>query len=133
MKRILVISNRLPMTITKRENRIRFNPSVGGLATGLSSLSMTYQNIWFGWPGIATERMKDERNRIKRKLMRDNCYPVFIKQYDLENYYYGFCNRTIWPLFHYFTQYTQYNRKNWDSYLKVNQTFCTEILRMTTI
>jgi trehalose 6-phosphate synthase/phosphatase len=130
MKRILVISNRLPLTVTKRENRIRFNPSVGGLATGLSSLSKTYQNIWFGWPGIAAERIKDEKTRIKKKLMRDNCFPVFIRQYDLENYYYGFCNRTIWPLFHYFTQYSQYNRKHWHSYLKVNQTFCSEILKI---
>ena len=68
MRRILVISNRLPLTVTKRENRIRYHPSVGGLATGLSSLSKTYQNIWFGWPGIAAERVKTDRTRIKRKL-----------------------------------------------------------------
>ncbi|KPK64793.1 trehalose-6-phosphate synthase [candidate division WOR_3 bacterium SM23_42] len=130
MKRILVISNRLPVTVTKRENNIRFNPSAGGLATGLSSLAKTYHNIWIGWPGIAVERIRDEKNRIKRKLMQDNCHPVYLKQYDLENYYYGFCNRTIWPLFHYFTQYSLYNRRNWDSYVKVNQIFCNEILKI---
>jgi len=130
MKRLLVISNRLPLTITKRESRIRFNPSAGGLATGLSSLSKTYDNIWIGWPGTAVERIKDQKSSIKRKLMQENCHPVFIRQYDLEHYYYGFCNRTIWPLFHYFTQYSTYNRKNWDSYLRVNEKFCSEIIRI---
>jgi trehalose 6-phosphate synthase/phosphatase len=129
MKRLLVISNRLPITVTKRENKIRYNPSVGGLATGLSSLSKTYHNVWIGWPGIAIERIRAEKNRIRTKLRQLNCQPVFIKQYDLDHYYYGFCNRTIWPLFHYFTQYSVYNRKNWDSYLKVNETFCNEITK----
>ncbi|MDH4210139.1 MAG: bifunctional alpha,alpha-trehalose-phosphate synthase (UDP-forming)/trehalose-phosphatase [candidate division WOR-3 bacterium] len=130
MKKILVISNRLPVTVTKRERQLRFNPSVGGLATGLSSLSRSYENIWIGWPGIALERVEREKKQITRRLRKDNCHPVFIKQNDMENYYYGFCNRTIWPLFHYFTQYSIYNRKNWNSYLKVNQMFCSEILKI---
>jgi len=127
MKRLLIISNRLPITITKRESKIKYNPSAGGLATGLSSLSKAYHNIWFGWPGIAVNRVRTEKNRIKRALSQQNCHPVFLKQYDIEQYYYGFCNRTIWPLFHYFTQYSTYNRKNWDSYLRVNEIFCHEI------
>jgi trehalose 6-phosphate synthase/phosphatase len=130
MKRLLVISNRLPITVTKRESKIRYNPSVGGLATGLSSLSRTYHNIWIGWPGIALERIRAEKNRIKHKLMQENYHPVFIKQHDLENYYYGFCNRTIWPLFHYFTQYSTYNRRQWDSYINVNEAFCNEIVKI---
>ncbi len=130
MKRILVISNRLPVTVTKRENKIRLNPSVGGLATGLSSLAKSYENIWIGWPGIALERVAEERKKITRRLKQDNCHPIFIKQNDIENYYLGFCNRTIWPLFHYFTQYSVYNRKNWHTYLKVNQIFSSEIVRI---
>ncbi len=131
MKRLLVISNRLPFTITRRESKIQLNPSVGGLATGLSSLSKTYHNIWIGWPGIAVERVKEKKTRIKRRLKRENCYPIFIKQHDLEHYYYGFCNRTIWPLFHYFTQYSTYSRSNWDAYIRVNEIFCREIARIT--
>ncbi len=130
MKRLLVVSNRLPFTITRRENKIRLNPSVGGLATGLSSLSKSYDNVWIGWPGIAVERVKEQKTRIKRKLTRENCYPIFIKQYDLEQYYYGFCNRTIWPLFHYFTQYSTYTRTNWDAYIRVNEIFSKEIARI---
>ena len=130
MKRILVISNRLPLTVTKRENKLRFHPSVGGLATGLSSLARSYDNIWIGWPGLPLERIEEDRKLITRKLKKENCHPVFIKQTDMENYYYGFCNRTIWPLFHYFTQYSMYSRKTWNSYLKVNQIFCSEIVRI---
>ncbi|UCD19602.1 MAG: bifunctional alpha,alpha-trehalose-phosphate synthase (UDP-forming)/trehalose-phosphatase [candidate division WOR-3 bacterium] len=127
MKRLLIVSNRLPVTVTKREGKIRYTQSVGGLATGLSSLLRSYENSWIGWPGIAYERVKDQKPRIKRALMQYNCHPVFLNQYDIEQFYYGFCNRIIWPLFHYFSQYATYNKNNWDSYQRVNQIFCNRI------
>ncbi len=127
MKRLLIISNRLPVTVTKRGGRIRYTQSVGGLATGLSSLLRSYENIWIGWPGIAYERVRDQKPRIKRALMQFNCHPVFLNQYDIEQFYYGFCNRIIWPLFHYFSQYATYNKNNWDSYQRVNEIFCNRI------
>jgi len=130
MKRLLVISNRLPVTVTKREGKIRYAQSVGGLATGLKSLSKSYQYKWIGWPGIARERARDERLQIRGALKVDNCHPVFLDQHDIELFYYGFCNRTIWPLFHYFTQYATYHKNNWDSYQKVNRMFCSEIVRI---
>lgn len=129
MNRILVVSNRLPVTVAKREDKIRYVPSAGGLATGLNSLSRSYQSIWFGWPGIAAERVKKERPEIIQELAARNCRPVFINQHDLEQYYHGFSNRTIWPLFHYFTQYATFNKNNWETYKKVNQMFCREILQ----
>jgi trehalose 6-phosphate synthase/phosphatase len=130
MKRLLIISNRLPVTVTKRESKIRYTQSIGGLATGLRSLSKSYQYTWLGWPGIALERARDERSQIRRALKADNCHPVFLDQHDIELFYYGFCNRTIWPLFHYFTQYATYHKNNWDSYQKVNRMFCSEIVRI---
>ncbi|MBE0432909.1 trehalose-6-phosphate synthase [candidate division WOR-3 bacterium] len=130
MNRLLVVSNRLPVTVAKREEKIRYVPSAGGLATGLHSLSKSYQNIWLGWPGIAAERVKKERAGIVHELASRNCRPIFLNQHDLEQYYHGFSNRTIWPLFHYFMQYATYNKNNWDTYKKVNQIFCKEVLQV---
>ena len=129
MNRILVVSNRLPVTVAKREEKIRYVPSAGGLATGLHSLAKSHPSIWFGWPGIAAERVKNERPDIVRELATHNCRPIFINQHDLEQYYHGFSNRTIWPLFHYFTQYATFNKNNWETYKKVNQMFCKEVVQ----
>jgi len=51
MERIIIVSNRLPITVAKRKDDLSFNASVGGLATGLSSFYDSYNSIWVGWPG----------------------------------------------------------------------------------
>jgi trehalose 6-phosphate synthase/phosphatase len=130
MGKLLIVSNRLPISIVKRKGILRVQPSVGGLATGLSSFYKSHQALWVGWPGIALEKIKGEENEVERRLASENCYPVFLSQYDIENYYHGFCNKTIWPLFHYFTQYTLYNKNFWSAYKRVNEAFCDAVIRV---
>ncbi|KPJ72084.1 hypothetical protein AMJ52_07555, partial [candidate division TA06 bacterium DG_78] len=129
MTKLLIVSNRLPITITKREDKIRYNKSVGGLATGLDSFYKLYQSIWIGWPGIASERIKRSKRSIIRKLAAENCRPIFLSQHDVENYYHEFCNRTIWPLFHYFTQHSIYLKYAWESYKQINELFAKIVAR----
>ena len=129
--RLLIVSNRLPITVVRKGGRLRFQPSVGGLATGLSSSYKLYQSLWIGWPGIALEKIKEEeKEEINKKLIADNCYPVFLSQKDIEDYYYGFCNKTIWPLFHYFPLYAVYNKNFWDAYKRVNEAFCETVIKV---
>jgi trehalose 6-phosphate synthase/phosphatase len=131
--RLLVIANRLQFSISKREGEFHFRPSPGGLATGLSSLPDTYQRLWIGWPGIASERLSnDDKNQIREKLIAENCAPIFLSQRQLELYYLGFCNKTLWPLFHYFPTRAVYERRFWKAYCQVNQLFCDEILKVAT-
>ena len=132
MSRLLIVSNRLPINIVKRGNDLRFQSSSGGLATGLSAVYKSRPSLWIGWPGIALDSVKDEVKDIRARLMSKNCYPVFISRYDVENYYHGFCNRTIWPLFHYFSQYTTYQENLWKYYKRVNEHFRDIIIEMTT-
>ena len=126
MERIIIVSNRLPVTVAKRKDDLSFNPSVGGLATGLGSFYNSYKGIWAGWPGISPERLNDkERKIIKTKLIREfSCYPVLLTQKDVDLYYNGFCNKTIWPLFHYFIQHAIFDKKLWNAYKRVNEIFC---------
>ncbi len=131
MRRLLIVSNRLPFNIEKRKGILHFRPSVGGLATGLQSFYKSYQSLWVGWPGITLDKIKEESEAIKTKLNSElNCHPVFLTQNDLENYYYGFCNRTLWPLFHYFPQYVIYDEKLWRAYKRVNQLYCDVIMEV---
>ncbi|GJM16805.1 MAG: bifunctional alpha,alpha-trehalose-phosphate synthase (UDP-forming)/trehalose-phosphatase [Thermodesulfobacteriota bacterium] len=105
---------------------------MGGLVTGVSSLDMTQEQIWIGWPGITLSGFstKSDSMELKEKLSEQNYRPVFLKRNDFENYYQGFCNEVIWPLFHYFAQYANYQKKYWDSYKRVNEAFSKEVLEV---
>ncbi|UCG91335.1 MAG: bifunctional alpha,alpha-trehalose-phosphate synthase (UDP-forming)/trehalose-phosphatase [candidate division WOR-3 bacterium] len=130
MVKLIIVSNRLRVTVAKREGKLRFHASAGGLATGLDSFYKSYNSLWIGWPGIASERIREEKKQIEKKLRSESCYPVFISQHDIDNYYHGFCNKTIWPLFHYFTQYTVYGKNLWESYKRINEHFCHVVTKI---
>ncbi len=129
MGRLVIISNRLPVTITEKKGQLHVRPSSGGLATGLSSLSNKYEVIWVGWPGMAVT--KPSQKTAIRKILKDLAMlPVFIDSSKFNNYYGGFSNSTLWPLFHYFQQYTDYVSRTWKDYEDVNEIFAGEVAKM---
>ena len=125
MSKIIIISNRLPVTVEKVNNTLQYRESIGGLATGLKSIHKKGKSLWIGWCGIPSEELKtNEKKIIKDKLVSDfKSLPVFLTNDDLEKYYYGFSNKTIWPLFHYFTNYAIYDHGLWEQYKRVNEYF----------
>ncbi|HEX3034837.1 MAG TPA: bifunctional alpha,alpha-trehalose-phosphate synthase (UDP-forming)/trehalose-phosphatase [Thermodesulfobacteriota bacterium] len=127
MSRLVVVSNRLPVTVTKKKGELRLKPSVGGLATGVGSLEMSLEQLWIGWPGITLGKEKSEKEEIETSLKSQDFYPIFLSKSDIEDYYYGFCNETIWPLFHYFLEFVMYNKSSWDTYKRVNEAFCDAV------
>ncbi len=131
MSRLIVVANRLPIKITRRSDGIRFSPSPGGLATGLSAIPKSFKQIWIGWPGITKRKCKpEEREEISEALERQDCRPVFLSEEQIKQYYRGFSNRTIWPLFHYFPLHTVYEPRFWKTYKQVNHIFCEEVMKV---
>jgi trehalose 6-phosphate synthase/phosphatase len=129
MQRIILVSNRLPINISFKNRRIIVEPSVGGLATGMSSVHKFYETKWIGWPGIDFESTDFSLiDDINRELTEQNCIPVYLNQKEMDNYYFGFSNKTIWPLYHYFTQFAVYENSYWDSYVEVNMRFAEKVL-----
>ena len=126
MQRLLIVSNRLPFTIQERKGDFHVEPSVGGLATGLRSWYKSRNSIWIGWAGITRKQIKRERD-IMARLLSENCHPVSLSQHDVEAYYQGICNRTIWPLFHYFPLYAEYKEDFWQAYERVNTAFANVV------
>lgn len=122
MSRIIIVSNRLPVTVNKRKGELIFYPSAGGLATGLNSLDEQWDKIWVGWPGEEI-REANQQQSIKESLEKDQLFPVFLSGKEIELFYEGFSNKAIWPHFHYFTQYTTYDDSYWQAYCKVNEKF----------
>jgi trehalose 6-phosphate synthase/phosphatase len=126
MQRLLIVSNRLPVTIQEKKGEFHIEPSVGGLATGLRSWYKSSPSIWIGWAGIGRKKITREKD-IMARLEAENCHPVPLSQPDVEAYYYGLCNRTIWPLFHYFPLYVEYSESYWQAYERVNAAFANVV------
>ena len=124
MSRIIFISNRLPVTVQK-EDAVLYHKSIGGLATGLKSYHEQSGSIWVGWPGLSNDAItNDEKKKIRRELNDTyRCHPVFLSDDEVNEYYHGFCNKTIWPLFHYFQSKTEYDFTAWETYKRVNEKF----------
>ena len=122
MSRLVIISNRLPITVNRTDGELHYHPSAGGLATGLNSLDDSYNKIWIGWPGedISNEW---EREAIRNDLMKRSLVPVFLTEREIDLYYEGYSNKTVWPHFHYFTEYTVYDDEMWQAYQEVNFKF----------
>jgi len=131
-KRLLLVSNRLPVTVEKKRCEIRYKESVGGLATGLKSIYSQYDCSWIGWNGLASDNLvMNERMEIKQQLLEKyKCHTTFLSRQDIRLFYHGFCNDTIWPLFHYFPEHTVYDQKLWNAYKRVNEIYCETVLEV---
>jgi trehalose 6-phosphate synthase/phosphatase len=125
MSKIVFISNRLPVTVKSSEGPLEYQKSIGGLATGLKSFHEQSGSLWAGWPGLSGEQLGPGEKESILQTLRDNyqCLPVFLTKDEIDEYYFGFSNKTIWPLFHYFTNKVEYDAETWEAYCAVNRKF----------
>lgn len=128
MSKKIIVSNRLPIKVQEQDGEYKFSSSEGGLATGLGSIFHEGDNIWIGWPGLEIEEA-DQQDKITQKLVQQKLYPVFLSQEEIREYYEGFSNEILWPIFHYYAStYTNYRQSNWDFYQQVNRKFKDAVL-----
>ncbi len=132
--RIIIVSNRLPFTVTQDESSIKFQPAAGGLPTSLNSYLQSLSSdkkssLWVGWPGSAIAK-KDQGKVFKKSLKENGAHPIFISEKLINDFYFGFCNQILWPLFHNFNSYCVYKKRFWEAYKKVNQKFCNELSKL---
>jgi trehalose 6-phosphate synthase/phosphatase len=138
MSRLIVISNRLPVSIKSgsEAGAYEFVPSAGGLVSALSSYlerrsaeDPQFECVWVGWPG-GTVEPSDQAAVRSRMLVEQRAQPVFLTEPEMDAFYHGFCNSTLWPLFHYFPTYTAYSEEQWETYQHVNRIFCETALNV---
>src|SRR4051794_35180966 len=99
MPQVIIVSNRLPVSVKKEDGKLNFYPSLGGLATGLSSYVDDRKNRWIGWPGIASEELTaKERQIVVEELAKRNYTPVFLTKKQIDDFYNGYSNTLLWPL-----------------------------------
>ena len=119
MSRLIVVSNRV--TTENAEG-----PSQGGLAMGLGAALREYSGLWFGWSGQTTETFTGETSTTT--VQGVSIVTVDLEEQDVQEYYNGYANKTIWPLFHYRIDLTAYDRSFDQGYERVNRRFA-ETLR----
>ena len=129
MNKTIIVSNRLPLQIKLNDEQLEVVPSVGGLATGLKSVHAEGNGIWIGWSGLTEEELTDSlKGQVKQAVKKEQCEAVSLTQDDIDNYYLGFSNKTLWPLFHYFMEYTEFEHDQWQAYKHVNEKFAEVVL-----
>src|SRR4051794_7552149 len=110
---LVLASNRLPACVRAVTGRVEFTPSPGGLAAGLRTYlasprsAVGSEYVWVGWPGAAVppEQQAEVAARCREQL---SAAPVFLTADEVEAFYEGFCNNTLWPLCHYFPSKVAY-------------------------
>lgn len=126
LRRLVVVSNR----VVVMEERGHLAALVGGLAVAIDTALRDEGGLWFGWSGKIAKR----RSHSTRVATSGNftSATVDLTKEDQEEYYNGFSNRMLWPLFHYRTDLAVYDRHNYDGYLRVNQYFARHLSKLLT-
>ncbi|MFC2112290.1 bifunctional alpha,alpha-trehalose-phosphate synthase (UDP-forming)/trehalose-phosphatase [Bacteroidota bacterium] len=130
MSRLVIISYELPIMLeSDGDQTYLMTPKSHARTSGLESFHKSQNTIWVGRPGLNRGDLSPSgRDKLIKAYNEKKCYPVFLGKKDHERFLDGFSNRTIWPLFHYFTQNTIYREEHWKAYKKANKAYLEEIL-----
>ncbi len=126
-KRLLVVSNRLPVVVEKAEGSWKVRPGRGGLVTALAPVMQRNGGLWVGWTGSEDMMTPSELIEEFTNNQAFQLHPVFLCREEVEKYYRGFSNETLWPLFHDLLGYSKYDLSNWEMYDYVNQRFAENV------
>ncbi|WP_290057953.1 alpha,alpha-trehalose-phosphate synthase (UDP-forming) [Amycolatopsis solani] len=114
----VVVANRLPVDLERTtDGERRWTASPGGLVSALEPFLRSRKGAWVGWPGVPdvdVEEFDDDGLVL---------HPVSLSADEVRDYYEGFSNATLWPLYHDVVERPVFDRVWWNSYVKVNQRF----------
>jgi trehalose 6-phosphate synthase len=132
-RRLIVVSNRLPVVLRQGDDGWELKPGSGGLVTALAPALSHRGGLWIGWPGVPVEP-GGEWEELLASGFRERGYelvPVVLTQREVEGFYYGFANSVLWPLFHDMTSSCDFEPRFWYSYLAVNRKFAERVVEQT--
>lgn len=130
-ERIIVVSNRLPLTLTRHNGRWQAKPSSGGLISAMVPVLQRQGGLWVGWPGTKQGSVEELRPTLAAAA-EDSGYafePVSLTEEEERGFYYGFSNEIIWPLFHDLFTACNFDSSYWRTYERVNAKFAEVVAR----
>ena len=125
-KRLVVVSNRLPVAIYQDGANWKIRPSPGGLVTALAPTMRQARGLWIGWPGCTDDaparRLIDEMGNLDFDME-----PILLTETEIDGFYAGLANKTLWPLFHDLLGHFSFDIVNYQAYISVNRKFAQAI------
>jgi trehalose 6-phosphate synthase/phosphatase len=119
-RRLIVVSNRLPVALKREGEGWQATRSAGGLATAMDPVLKDTGGIWIGWSGSP-----DEPEELRNLLREEHgCITVPLPEDIAEGFYEGYSNQALWPLFHSLTTGLNFDPTAWSAYKEANQRFC---------
>lgn len=128
MKRLLVVSNRLPVTVKTGASSIVLEPSTGGLATGMRGPHEQSGGLWIGWTGLKDPLPAAQAAELSACLAAQRLSPVELTRAEVEAFYEGFSNGILWPLFHHFLDAMPLDGDGFAEYRRVNERFADAVV-----
>ncbi|BCR90618.1 trehalose-6-phosphate synthase [Aspergillus chevalieri] len=126
-RRLIIVSNRLPVSVKRVDGGYKSSLSSGGLVTSLSGLTKSTQFSWFGWPGIEVNDPKD-REEVSKSLAEHHAVGIFLDNALANAHYNNFSNSILWPILHYQSGMT-FDDAPWHAYQKVNELFADAVAK----
>jgi len=120
--RLIIVSNRLPVSICRDGGRLTLCDSPGGLANGLRGVHERGDGLWIGWPGGET-RTERRDSELAQRLAHDRLVPIPLSAKEAREYYDRFSNSVLWPLFHYLLERVPLDGHGWGTYRTVNERY----------
>src|SRR5690242_17981252 len=127
MGRLILVSNRLPITVTGCGDAIQVAPSSGGLATGLGSVHECNESLWVGWSGMDAGASSEARRSLQAQLAARRLVEVPLSADDVSIYYEHIANGVLWPIFHDQLEKLPNVIEGWDTYESVNARYADMI------
>ncbi len=128
--RLIIVSNRLPIILSRKKDEAwQIEPGSGGLVTALAPVLRDRGGIWIGWPGTFVDDPA-EMEALLAQATADAGYrlkPVLLSAEDVDQYYRGFSNQVLWPLFHDLQSRCRFDPAYWQAYRRANKKFARVI------
>lgn len=128
--RLVIVSNRLPIVVSKVDGQLQATSGSGGLVTALAPVLKNRGGLWVGWPGIVDGQDQEMMVDLLKKENRSTgffLHPIFLTEEEVKFYYEGFSNEIIWPLFHDLPSECHFDPRFWNAVQAVNEKFAQEI------
>ncbi|KAB8239207.1 trehalose-6-phosphate synthase [Aspergillus alliaceus] len=122
---LIIVSNRLPLSVKEENGSYKSSLSSGGLVTALSGLTKSTNFRWFGWPGKAIED-PEEQKKVSDALAENSATGIFLDEQLAHDHYNNFCNSVLWPILHYQSG-VAFNEDAWKAYQRANEIFADTV------
>ncbi len=128
--RFFVVSNRLPVSLVCENDRLSATAASGGLVSALNPVLRDRGGFWAGWPGDGGNAGARSVRQVLEPLSEERGYrllPVMLSPEDVKDFYLGFSNSVLWPLFHDLQSRCSFSPSHWEGYLRANEKFASVV------